>query len=59
LAGGELSDEDRLAFMTEISSFNWSPRILRKKIYPKKYREERLTVINFLSVIWDSFWCRF
>ena len=40
-AGGELSDEDRLAFMTEIQQlYLESKDIAAKKFTPKKYRKD-------------------
>jgi transcriptional regulator with XRE-family HTH domain len=40
-AGGELNDEDRLAFMTEIQQlYLESKEIAAKKFTPKKYRKE-------------------
>jgi hypothetical protein len=40
-AGGELSDEDRLAFMTEIQElYLESKDIAAKKFTPKKYRKD-------------------
>lgn len=42
-AGGELSDEDRLAFMTEIQQlYLESKDIAAKKFTPKKYRKNDL-----------------
>lgn len=39
-AGGELSDEDRLAFLTELQEiFLESKKIARNKFTPKKYRK--------------------
>ena len=41
-AGGELSDEDRLAFMTEIQQlYLESKDIAAKKFTPKKYRKDK------------------
>lgn len=41
-AGGELSDEDKLAFMTEIQQlYLESKDIAAKKFTPKKYRKEK------------------
>ena len=40
-AGGELSDEDRLTFMTEIQQlYLESKDIAAKKFTPKKYRKD-------------------
>ena len=50
-AGGELSDEDKTAFMDEIQMLYLDSKKRAKKFTPKKYLNEKL-----VSFLWYSIW---